>query len=191
MPKWNSGFLDRLKDVAKERLDQRLRQELTPDIQAPELGGQPVPGEENVPQGLLSKIKRTVKDKVLQLSPVQQRMLDDNAPLDEATIRYRIQYAGQNHLLLLMRYNNQWRHVEPYSYRTHGQPDKGAVTRRRQQIERARTDPSVVIEPMPKKTILFYGFCRVHDEIHAFDPKKIQGLIVTEQVFQPRWPIEV
>lgn len=181
--------MDRVKDQVLQRIDQRVRKELAPEVQAPAIGE--APEEEQVDPGLLGRIKQRVKERVNQLTPVQQRMLDPRGPLDEATIKYRIQYAGQNHLLLFIKYNNQWRHVEPYSYRTSGTPNPAAAAKYRQQVERARSDPSTVIPPRPKREIRFYGFCRIHDEIHSFKLERIEGCIVTDLTFQPRWPIEV
>ena len=170
MPKWAPDFLTRIKDQALGRIEQRVRQELAPSVSAPPLGdATEPPEEEEVTPGLLSRIKEQVRKKIVQLGPVQQRLLDPRAPLDEATIKFRIQYAGQNHLLLFMRYNNQWRHVSGYSWRTSGKPDHAGGP----------------------KTLRFYGWCHIHDEIHSFVPGKIQGLIVTDIPFQPKWPIEL
>jgi hypothetical protein len=162
MPKVKPSFFDRI----KTQVSQRVRQELAPGAFD---GSQELAPDEQLDSSFLGRIKKTVTDKLRGLSFVQRRMLDPQSPLDDATIRFRIHYAGMNHLLLLMRYNNQWRHVEPYSYRARGKPSA----------------------PGGKPVLLFYGYCRIHDEIHAFRPDKIQGLIVTDQVFQPRWPIEV
>ena len=118
-------------------------------------------------EGLLPSLSRRIKEKVRERlqdsAPVRNRMLDPSAELDDATIRYRIRYAGKNNLLLLMTYNGQTRHVEPYSYRARA---KGGG-------------------------LLFYGYCRIHDKIHAFKPSKIQGLVVTQEPFAPRWPVEL
>jgi hypothetical protein len=161
MPKWSPSFLDRIKNQVTERIEKRVRQELTPDINAPFIGE--APAAEDLDKPFLQRIKHTVKEKLKGLSPIQRFMLDPSVVLDDATIKYRIQYAGQNHLLLFMKYNNQWRHVEPMSYR---------------------------ISPKTKK-LLFFGWCRIHDEVHSFRPERIQGLIVTDQVFTPRYPIEL
>lgn len=159
MPKMNSDFLKRIKDQVADRVKNRIRRELAPDVNAPAVGDVP---QERLDQGLRERITQTVKEKVRKLGPVQERMLDPRAPLDLPTIKYRIEYAGQNRVLLFMRYNNQWRHVEPMSYR------------------------------LSKKTkkLLFYGWCRIHDETHAFKLEKIQGLIVTDQVFTPHFEPE-
>lgn len=125
--------------------------------------------KEKVAPGFWEKIKDKTREKLRDFSPIQRRLLDPRAPLDEPTIKYRIRYAGQSHLLLYMLYNDQWRHVEPYSYRYRGKPKN----------------------PQGKKELLFFGYCRPHDEIHAFKLEKIQGLIVTDEPFTPRWPIEV
>lgn len=171
MPRWAPEFLSRIKDQALGRIEQRVRKELAPEVTAPPLGGATNPEDEpeGVQPGFLNRIKQEVKKRVVRLGPVQQRMLDPQQPLDDATIRFRIQYAGQNHLLLFLRYNNQWRHVEPYSYRASGKPDA----------------------PGGPRTLRFYGFCLIHDKIHSFVPGKIQGLVVTDITFPEKWPIEV
>lgn len=72
-----------------------------------------------------------------------------------------ISTAGRQRVLLLLTYDGDTRHVEPYSYR-----DKGG---RR----------------------LFFGYCHKCNEINAFDPNKITHIEVTNIPFAPRWPIEV
>lgn len=162
MPRLGKNFLQRIKDQALQRAEQRIRQELSPEV-APAAPGSDIPEEEPLPGGLGERIRRVVREKAQNFPPIQNRLLDPSATLDGPTIRYRIRYAGQNRLLLLMMYHGQWRHVEPYSYRYRG---KGRALR-------------------------FMGFCRMHDEIHSFNPNKIQGLTVTNETFSPRWPIEV
>lgn len=177
MPKWSPDFLQRVKDQAIGRIEQRVRKELAPEVQAPPLGGVTNPedaqGDEDIQPGFLSRIKNQVKQKVkkqvVQLGPVQQRLLDPQAPLDDATIKFRISYAGQNRLLLFLNYGGQWRHVEPMSYRTSGKPD----------------------HPGGPRTLRFYGWCLIHDQTHSFIPGKIKGLIVTDIPFTPKYPIEL
>ena len=161
-PRLGKNFLQRIKDQTLQRVEQRIRQELAPEL-GPAGPDSDVPVGEELSEGFGQRIRRTIKEKVRQLSPVQRRMLDPNAALDDAAIKYRIRYAGQNRLLLFMLYGGSWRHIEPYSYRYRG---KG-------------------------KSLRFMGYCRLHDQIHSFNPNKIQGLIVTDEPFTPRWPIEV
>jgi hypothetical protein len=177
VPLWTPKFLDRIKQsVDPNRLKQRLdevqqgvqdqfKQTLAPQVPEPEQEfGTDIP-HEHVDDSFAAKIKERVR----QIPEIQRRMLDPQAALSPETIRYRIRYAGQNRLLLLMQYNSTWRHVEPYSYRWRGKTE-GATS---------------------KKSLRFFGFCKAHNKIHAFKPDKIQGLIVTDQSFQPRWPIEL
>lgn len=166
--KLTQDFLKRIQEQARQRIEQRIRRELEPQVQAPELRPNlRGPEEERQPgQGLVDRLKTKVKEQVSQLSPVQRRMLDPNAVLDLPTIKFRIMYAGQNHLLLNMRYNQQWRMVAPYSYRMVPQKGGGSALR-------------------------FYGFCYVHNKIHSFKLEKVEGLVVTDRSFTPMWPIEL
>lgn len=160
MPLLPKNLLQRIKDEAVRKVDKRVRQELAPSVPDTE-----VEKSESLPQTFVDKIKQKVQD----IAPVQNLMLDPDAPLDLPTIKYRIRFAGQRRLLLLMTYNDEVRHVEPYSYRYRGKPKI----------------------PGGKSTLLFYGFCRIHNKIHAFDLEKIEGLIVTNEPYRPRWTIEV
>jgi hypothetical protein len=81
--------------------------------------------------------------------------------LDKAEIIHMIRTAGRQGVLLHMRYNNVWRHVEPYSFRS------------------------------GKQGILVYGHCLIHNDTHSFYLHKIQGLQLTETPFAPRWTIEL
>lgn len=177
---FKSKFLQNLKDQAINR----IKTELAPTIPG-EPGRQPTPGTPGVPSGwedapdpevLNPSFTQRIKDKVKDLAqPVVDKakdklkgtdfaknlMLDPSKPADEPTIKYRIKYAGENQVLLYMLYNGQWRHVEPYSYRRRN------------------------------GKLFFYGYCRIHDVIHAFDMKKIKGAVVTDEPYTPRWPIEV
>ena len=176
------GFLERIKEEALSRAENRIKRE----FETPTEEAVAVPQKEVLPKGLVDRIKQTVKQKVVEpvkgeaadllsnLSVIQRRMLDPRSSLDEPTIKYRIKYAGQNHLLLYMLYNGQWRYVEAYSYRT-----KGKNTKPRKDGQK------------PKPKLLFYGWCRIHNKIHAFDLSKIKGLIVTNITYNERYPIEV
>lgn len=82
---------------------------------------------------------------------------------DAPTLMYRIRYAARTRTLLWMKYNNTWRHVEPYSFRY-----------------RSRG-----MQP------LFYGFCQLHSTIEAYRIDRIQDLHITDRPFTPRWAIEV
>lgn len=179
MPKMNPGFLQRLKDKALSQIDKRIREEFskapTPGIPTPGIPADIAPPEQEldapepevVEPSFAQRIKQRIVERVQRLAPVQRRLLDPNRALDEATIKYRIRYAGESRLLLHMLVNGQWRHVEPYSYRMNGRGAQG------------------------QKELRFYGYCRLHDQIHSFNLKKIHGLVVTNLPFNPRWPIEV
>lgn len=160
MPPPGSFGKDFLKRI-KERTQSRVQRELSPTpTNVPNIGGVPL---ETVPKGLGQRIKEKVRQTISDSAPVANRFLDPRRALDPETVRYRIRYAGGSLLLLFMNYNNEWRFVEPYSYR---------------------------VSPKTKK-LLFFGFCRLHNSIHAFYPEKIQGLIVTDQSYRPRWTVEL
>lgn len=80
-----------------------------------------------------------------------------------AQVMHRIRVAGRERVLLYMKYNNSWRHVEPYSFRMRS---KG-------------------VQP------LFYGWCLLHDEIHSFRVDRIQDIHVTDRPFMPRDTVEI
>lgn len=157
MPLPNS-LLQRIKDSTKDRLTRRLLPNTTTDS-----------SEEKVPDTLVNNIKQNIKNKILNLSPVQRELLNPNKVLDPATLRYRIRYSAQAHLVLYLKYNDVWRGVQGYSYRMRGKP--------------------VVLGGPP--TMLFYGFCMLHNEIHAFKMDKIQGCVVSDQSYTPKWKIEL
>lgn len=159
MPAWSPGFLDRI----KQNIAPALSRTLAPTVQGPGQGDNDAP-EENVNPSFLDRIKEKARDIPL----IQRQLLDPKAQITPELIKYRIRYAGSNNTLLLMRYNNTWRHVEPYSYRWRGKADGSG-----------------------KRKLLFFGFCRAHNEIHGFRLDKIQGLLTTDETFAPRWPIEL
>lgn len=64
--------------------------------------------------------------------------------------------------LILLKYNNVWRMVEVYSYRKKKNP-----------------------EP------LLYIFCLLHNEWHSIYHSRVQGMVMTDETFTPRYPIEV
>lgn len=158
MPKLGPKFVDRIKEQVLPRVEQRIRKELAPAIEAPD-----APEEEQVPQDFLSRMKRTVTETVSKVPTVQKYMLDPSKSLDLATIKWRARYAGQKRLLVWMTYNGHPRHVEIYSWRYSGK----------------------------NKALRLYGHCRIHDQIHSFNPNKIQGFTVTNAGFSPRWRVEV
>lgn len=160
VPKLTEGLLDRLRDKATNRIKQELAPKILPSDTR-------VPAPEALPQSFTERLKQKVKERLEGIKPVRDWLLDRGGKLDEPTIKYRIRYAGQRNLLLFMRYNDQWRHVEPYSYRF--EKVKGSNAPR----------------------LYFYGYCRPHERIHKFRLERFQGLIVTDEVFVPRWPVEV
>ena len=78
-------------------------------------------------------------------------------------IMYRIRLAGRTTTKLHMKYNNTWRHVDPYSFRY-----------------RSRG-----MQP------LFYAWCELHDEIHSFRIDRIQDVHNTDRPFAPQYPVEI
>lgn len=151
-------------DRIKQNVGPALNKTLAPRVNEPSYWGSDAPKEESLSQSFLNRIK----EKAENVPVIQNRLLDARAPLDENLIKYRIRYAGSSNFLLLMRYNNVWRNVEPYSYRWRGAKDEKG-----------------------RKRLLFFGFCLAHNQIHAFRLDKIQGLIVTDQTYSPRWRVEV
>ncbi|MCK5611405.1 hypothetical protein KAR91_56565 [Candidatus Pacearchaeota archaeon] len=81
--------------------------------------------------------------------------------LDEAEMMHIIRQSAQRRTLLWMLYNNQWRHVEPYSFRD------------------------------GKQGLLLYGHCLIHNDTHSFYVHRIQELQLTDVPFNPRWYIEI
>jgi hypothetical protein len=82
-------------------------------------------------------------------------------PLDMATVVGTIHEAAKRHVLLLMTYNGISRLVEGYSFR-----EKSTGR-------------------------LFYGFCYKDGRINSFKLEKIEAIELTNQVFMPRWPVEL
>jgi hypothetical protein len=155
-----------------DSLVQRVRTTLgNPAPNAPGVPGQPPEGGPKVNErpspGLLSR----VKDRVKSFFGNQEQREDgtDTAsqlPMgkpDLATANLMVRQAGKQAVLLAVKYNGQWRHMEPYSFRRR----------------------SAGGEP------LFYAFCRLHDEIHSIYLSRVEGLMVTDIPFSPRWPIEL
>lgn len=167
MPRLVPKFLQRIKEQVADRVESRIRRELAPETPTPGTPGEE--DEESLPAEFLGRIKEEAKRRLLKLSPIQRRLLDPTQPLDEPTKKYRIHFAGENRTLLYLSYNGQYRHVEPYSYRLSGKPEF----------------------PGGPRTLLFYGYCRLHDEIHAFKLGKIKDMVTTNETFRPRWEIEV
>lgn len=158
MPKRNT-FFDRIKNtVDLDRIKERIKTELSPEVQAPAIGS--TPPKQDAP-GFVDKLKERVRN----LTPIQQAMLDPKAPLDPARVKYRIHFAGSNRLLVLLKYNGNLRYMEVYSYR----------------VDEPGSQPDL------------FAFCLTHQKIHRLKLSKIQGLIVTDIPFTPRdgWKIEV
>lgn len=131
--------------------------------------------------GLIERIKQRVKrelgwgdDHGAETSHDQGRDPALEGPAtDTASKRYRIQAAARGRMLLWLKYNNEWRHVEPYSYR------------------------QFALGPV------LYGWCHLHDVIEAYyidqvtNPETgkvhtgIQDVHVTDRPFSPRFDIEI
>lgn len=82
-------------------------------------------------------------------------------PLDYATIIQTLIDGGRKNRLVQITYDGVTRLVEPYSFR-----EKSTGR-------------------------LFYGWCSIHQKIHSFKPEKIAAIEITNQVFAPRWEIEL
>jgi hypothetical protein len=109
-----------------------------------------------------TNIPVTPRTPVVSPQPVVPQPTEAPAgPLDYATIIKTITDAARNNRVLLIRYDGMSRLVEPYSFR-----EKSTGR-------------------------LFYGYCSIHSRIHSFKPEKIESIEITDQVFAPRWEIEI
>lgn len=159
MPKLNPSLLQRIVD--------RVKQEFTPtrapaqqpqQPQDPAKTTNPAAPDETLPPGLLERIKQRVQDvfKAPQVSVLP------SAPPSVAAQRAMIHLAGQRSVCLVIKYNNQWRLMEPYSFRR----GKGGEPR-------------------------FFCWCRLHDSIHGIYLSRVQGMVLANEGFAPRWTVEV
>lgn len=92
---------------------------------------------------------------------VDKRLIGPADGIDQ--IMYRVRYGGRTNTKLWMKYNNTWRHVEPYSFRYR----------------------SAGMQP------LFFAWCDLHDEIHSFRIDRIQDIHTTGRPFSPRFAVEI
>lgn len=119
--------------------------------------------------GLVDRIKNKVKEfwdgrsDEAEATPQEDPLLIGPG-VDAPIIMYRIRAAAARQVLLYMKYNGEWRHVEPYSWR------------RRQAVG---------------NTPLLMGFCYLHSTIEAYKVDKIEDVQVTDRPFKPKWPIEI
>lgn len=115
-------------------------------------------------RGLIDRIKQRLglEPAAGDDTPAHDEQLQGPAG-DAATVMYRIKLAARGLVLLHMKYNNTWRHVEPYSFRY---DDVG---------------------PQPK----FFGYCHLHNHIEKYRLDRIQDVHVTDRMFNPRWPVEI
>lgn len=149
-----------------------------------ELGGAPTQGvddtgasqDEQMSPGLWSKILDRAKNLFQREQTPDQTPTPAKPPaterLDPPSIRVRIAQAGKMGVLLLLKYNGVWRHVEPYSFRTRTVKPKSKGAK-------------------PGRAEYFYGYCRLHDTIEAYRMERIEGIYITDETFHPRWVIEV
>lgn len=114
-------------------------------------------------KGLVERIKQRVRQELGQDEEREIPQELQGPGTDAPTIMYRIRHAARTNTLLWMRYNNTWRHVEPYSFRY-----------------RSRG-----MQP------LFYGYCHLHDTIEAYRIDRIQDVHTTDRPFSPRWSVEI
>jgi len=112
--------------------------------------------------GLYDRIKQTVQKYFGREEP-EPSPKDEQPASDINEIMYRIRRAGRTKTRLWFKYNNTFRHVEPYSFRYR----------------------SAGMQP------LFYGYCELHDEIHSFRIDRIQDVYNTDRPYEPRWPVEI
>lgn len=117
-------------------------------------------------KGLIERIRNLVRREMGDEPEVDESGRDPllEGPMTDAPVlMYRIRHAARTKTLLWMKYNNTWRHVEPYSFRY-----------------RSRG-----MQP------LFFGWCQLHDEIHSFRLDRVQDIQTTDRVFNPRETIEI
>ena len=72
-----------------------------------------------------------------------------------------IRTAAKRRTLIMLTYNGVQRHVEAYSFRT------------------------------GRHGVLFYGYCRIHNEIHSFYLHRIDAVELTDIPYSPRWYVEL
>ena len=129
------------------RLFERIKetiQKLTPSRAVPEIPA-PVPGDEEV------------KD-LYEPVDIEREV---SGYLDQAAIVNLLRDSAQKRVLVHMRYNNQWRHVEGYSFRP------------------------------GKHGLFYFGHCLIHNDTHSFYVHRVQGLQQTQIPYSPRWTIEL
>lgn len=174
MPAWKpKGLTPAIFNRIKERVQKELGGIPTEDVKSPGDPGQQGQMSSGLWKKILDRAKDFVKGDEGKIAPGEDpnKKKPVSEKLDLPTIRGRIGQAGRLGVLLLMKYNGVWRHVEPYSFRIKtSESKKGAA---------------------PRKTEFFYGYCRLHDEIHSFRMEKIEGLYITDEKFTPRWVVEV
>lgn len=120
-----------------------------------------------VSKNFLDRLKQRIRDYWTKPGEddevhIDPRLIGPASGIDQ--IMYRLRLAGRTRTLLWMKYNNSWRHVEPYSFR-------------------ARANPG----PQP----LFFGWCELHAEIHSFRIDRIQDVHTTDRPFAPRFTVEI
>lgn len=119
-------------------------------------------GGEGLTSGFWDRIKQRVQD-MFGGSGGTPKPPKPATSFTGSEVQARFQEAGRKRVLILMLYNNMWRHVEPYSFRNKGKGPGG---------------------------ILMFGWCRLHNEIHSFRPDRVQGMVLTDERFSPRWTVE-
>jgi hypothetical protein len=115
-------------------------------------GASPSSEDEAISPGLWTRLKRRVQTLFGKERPEQE------GPTGQTPSDYRamITHAGQTRTKLLMKYNGQYRHVIPLSFR----------------FKSRGTQP------------LLYGECLLHHgNLHAFRLDRIQGLWNTDETF--------
>jgi len=147
-----------------ERIKQRVEeatQSLTGEVPAAQEAPDEVLAEQTLTPGLWSRIKQRVKSLFPSAGEEKPTPVKITG-LSMSEILQRFQQGGRGRLLVLMKYNGVWRHVEPYSFRQWS------------------------LGPQP----LMYGFCRLHNTIEAYRPDRVQGLALTDEPYTPRWLVE-
>ena len=124
-----------------------------------------------MPDNLFDRIKQAVSNFSAKM-PAQKRPQpetpQEQTP-EEASVGYipraqminAVVMAARNQRLLYIRYNDKWRHIEPYEFQS---GDKGSM---------------------------IYAWCLLDGDIHSFYVFKIQEMYLTEIPYIARFPIKI
>jgi len=163
--KFLRNIVDRATEKALDKAKERIKHELAP--QSPGRSDEEVYGEEAVEKGFLERITDRAKERLRGTEYVKNQFLDpEDSGADEATLNYRLHYAGQNHVLVWLEYIG---HSSRYCAGYEIKPGKGKHA----------------------GTMYYWAFCLAHNKIHKFNMAKITGCRVTNIPYSPMWPVKL